>query len=165
MFERIARQSLDEAVASGAFDNLEGTGLPFRYDPASQPVGERWAGFRILQNGGLLPEWLELGREIERDMAALAELDRRHGDTVMLAKGAATPAKILRSAALVREHYRMAAEQLRRKQDRFNVMAPSVHCERPGIWVEHEIARLDASARAVERAMLAGEEDEACPGH
>jgi hypothetical protein len=47
---------------------------------------------------------------------------------------------------LVRQ-FREAALALRRKQDRFNIEAPAIALERPGIWVEHHLARLSSRLR------------------
>ena len=68
-------------MAAGAFDNLPGRGKPFVWNnEAESAAGDNWLGFKLLRDGGYLPEWLNLGREIEIDLEALAVIDRSAGD-------------------------------------------------------------------------------------
>ena len=107
-------------------------------------AGENWLGFKVLQNGGLLPEWLMLAKEIEADRLHLLALDARHAEAVELAASSGAWDAHAPSIERCREAFESAAIALRRKQDRFNQDAPSVQLERPGIWIEHHLARLDA---------------------
>lgn len=144
---------IQEAMAAGAFENLAGAGRPLPARPEERLAGDNWLGFKVLQNGGLLPAWLDLAREIEALGAEVEALDARHARWVETAAASGDwegHAGVLRS---LRATFEERARALRAKQDRYNHDAPSVALERPGIWVEHRLARLD------ERLREAG-----CPG-
>lgn len=146
-YEDLVESRIQDAMAAGAFSRLKGEGKPFAFGPDHELAGEQWAGHHILQNGGMLPEWLMLAREIELDQERLRELDRRHEELVA---GVATADDWGRVAVAIRQAqsaFETAARALRRKQDRFNHDAPSMALERPGIWVEHHLERLTARLR------------------
>ncbi len=150
--DKLIETRIREAVAEGQFDNLKGTGQPLRFSAEEDLAGENWLGYKVLQNGGLLPEWLMLAKEIEADREQLAILDQRHADAVELATTSGDWAAHAPSIQRRRDAFEGAARALRRKQDRYNQAAPSVHLERPGIWVEHHLARLDARLAAARGA-------------
>lgn len=131
-------------MASGAFDNLPGAGRPLNLGPGDGLASDNWIGFRVLQNGGMLPEWLELAREIERDFAHLEQIDAEHAALCAAASASGEAAAYAGLIARARTRYEDLARSLRKRQDRFNHDAPGIRSERPGIWVEHHLARLDA---------------------
>ncbi|HSE46882.1 MAG TPA: DUF1992 domain-containing protein [Gemmatimonadales bacterium] len=142
--EDLIETRIRDAIAEGAFDNLRGTGQPLTFKQEEALAGENWLGYKVLQNGGLLPEWLMLAKEIEADREHLRRLDARHAEAVELAASSgdwAAHSFVIRQR---RDAYEAAARALRKKQDRYNQDAPSPQLERPGIWVEHHLARLDA---------------------
>ena len=142
--EDLIESRIREAVAEGAFDNLSGAGQPLRFRDEDALAGDNWLGFKVLENGGLLPEWLMLAKEIEADREALRRLDARHAEAVDLAMSSGDAPAHASSIRERRDAFESAARALRRKQDRFNHDAPSIRLERPAIWVEHHLARLDA---------------------
>lgn len=146
--EELIESRIQEAMAAGAFEGLKGAGAPFDRDPAKDLAGDQSMGFTILQNGGLLPEWLMLAREIEAETERLAALDRRHAEWVALAAETGQWEKHRPALRNLRHSYEAAARALRKKQDRYNMDAPMVALERPGIWVEHHLQRLLDRLRA-----------------
>ena len=148
--EKLIESRIRDAVADGQFDNLKGAGKPLAFSNEEELAGENWLGYKILQNGDLLPEWLMLAKEIETDRERLAALDARHADAVELAASSGDWAAHANSIRNRRDAFEAAARDLRRKQDRFNQSAPSVKLERPGIWVEHHLARLDARVQSAQ---------------
>lgn len=64
IFERIAEQRIQEAMARGEFDNLALKGAPLPVEDLSNIPEELRMGYRILKNAGVLPEELEVRREI-----------------------------------------------------------------------------------------------------
>ncbi len=143
-FEELIESRIRDAVAEGAFDNLKGAGQPLRFRDEDALAGDNWLGFKVLENGGLLPEWLMLAKEIEADREHLRRLDARHAEAVDLAASSANWAAHASTIRERRDAFEKAARALRRKQDRFNHDAPTIRLERPAIWVEHHLARLDA---------------------
>jgi hypothetical protein len=142
--EKLIESRIRDAVAEGQFDNLKGAGKPLTFSEEENLAGENWLGYKVLKNGDLLPEWLMLAKEIEADREKLAALDERHADAVDLAASSGDWPAHAASIQRRRDAFEEAARALRRKQDRYNQSAPSVHLERAGIWVEHHLARLDA---------------------
>ncbi|BDG59962.1 DnaJ family domain-containing protein [Caldinitratiruptor microaerophilus] len=98
-------EQIEEARARGDFDNLPGKGQPL--DLSRDPFAERdWLVHHVLRNARVLPEWIELDREIREGIRWLK----------------AHPGHPER-AARVRE--------LNRRIDRFNLLVPSVSLQKP----------------------------------
>jgi hypothetical protein len=73
----IAERKIREAMDEGAFDHLDGTGLPLALDenPYEDPA-QRMA-HRILRNNGFAPAWIEEAKEIDREIGLLRTEDSR----------------------------------------------------------------------------------------
>jgi DnaJ homolog subfamily C member 28 len=145
-FEQLIESQIQEAIEAGAFENLPGAGKPLQFTDQERLAGDNWLGYKVLQNGGMLPEWLGLAREIERDQEALDRVDAHHAEIVSLAAGSGdweTAAPALRFALA---RYEEQARNLRRKQERYNYNAPGFRCQRPAIWVEFHLDRLRTRA-------------------
>ena len=139
---------IQEAIEGGAFKDLPGAGQPLAFDEADRLAGDDWLGFKILRNGDMTPEWMMLGREIERDIARLEETAHRfHNFARWAAEEDDWPGYAGRLAR-VREQYASLARLIRRKQDQFNHKVPAPALERPGLWVEYLLQRLDESLGA-----------------
>ncbi len=146
--DQLVENRILEAIEGGAFDDLAGAGAPLPRRDRDRLAGNLWMAHRILGNAGLLPEWLELAREIERGEEQLAATERAHRTLV---DGVITSGDWRRSAPLIaarRREFAQAGHGLRAKQDRYNLDAPAILCERPGIWIEERLRRLDERLRA-----------------
>ena len=64
IFARIAEQRIQEAMERGDFDNLALKGEPLPVEELSHVPEELRMGYKVLKNAGVLPEELELKREI-----------------------------------------------------------------------------------------------------
>lgn len=60
----IAEEKIREAMRNGEFDNLPGKGKPLQLEDLSHVPEELRASFIILKNAGILPEELQLEKEI-----------------------------------------------------------------------------------------------------
>ena len=139
--EKLVESQINEAIASGAFDHLAGAGRPLPPpSDAEKLAGDHWMGFKVLQNGGMVPEWLALGREIERDCEELARRERIYLETCDAASEAREG--LDRAAAHALARYETLAHEIRKKQERFNFKAPGPRSQRPPIWVEFHVERL-----------------------
>ncbi|MCC7366250.1 MAG: DUF1992 domain-containing protein [Dehalococcoidia bacterium] len=148
-FEELVENRIQEAMNAGVFAHLPGAGRPMRFDDADRLAGENWIGFRIMRDSGALPPWLMLAREIEQDELALAGLEARHAEWLQLAAASGDWRRHAPALRNLGARIAVAARALRAKQDRFNVEAPSIALERPGIWVDRRLGRLrDQLARA-----------------
>ncbi len=80
IFARIAEQRIQEAMERGEFDNLSLKGAPLPVEDLSHVPEELRMGFKVLRNAGVLPEELELKREVvdlRRLLAACADEGER----------------------------------------------------------------------------------------
>ena len=146
-FEQLVENRILEAIEEGVFANLAGAGAPLPHREAERLAGDLWLTHHILGNAGALPAWLELAREIERDAERLAEIDREHGALVRQARDTGGWRRLAPAIAARRRAFAMAARALRAKQDRYNLEAPGIRSERPGVWVEERLRQLDAETR------------------
>lgn len=64
IFSRIAEGKIKEAIRNGEFENLPGRGKPLRLDDLSSVPEELRAAYIILKNAGIVPEELQLQKEI-----------------------------------------------------------------------------------------------------
>ena len=141
--EKLVESQIQEAMASGAFDNLEGAGRPLPPpSDAEKLAGDNWMGFKVLQNGGMVPEWLALGREIERDGDELARREAAYLEPCDAAGAHRSPEDLARAASHALVCYESLAREIRKKQERFNFNAPGPRSQRPPLWVEYHLDRL-----------------------
>ena len=71
IFRKIAERKIKEAMEEGEFDDLPLKGQPLR-DHLEQVPEEHRSAFRILKNANVLPEEIQLKREMEEIRQALA---------------------------------------------------------------------------------------------
>ena len=146
--DRLIESQIQDAMAAGAFSNLPGAGKPLPPTDAEKLAGENWLGFKVLQNGGMLPEWLTLGREVELEQEALDRIDAEHRQLVNAATETGDWPRFEPAIAYAERRFAERARELRKKQDRFNVKAPGPRSQRPGIWVEFHVERLQRRVAA-----------------
>jgi hypothetical protein len=63
-FDRIIENKIQEAIKNGEFDDLPGKGKPLDFEDLSQVPEDLRMGFKVLKNAGLLPEEMQLKKEI-----------------------------------------------------------------------------------------------------
>lgn len=61
---RIAEEKIAEAIRDGAFDQLPGKGKPLAWDDDASIPAELRASYRVLKNAGVLPEEMQLRKEM-----------------------------------------------------------------------------------------------------
>ncbi|MDP1911405.1 MAG: DUF1992 domain-containing protein [Hyphomicrobium sp.] len=150
-FESLAESRIQDAMDAGLFDNLRGAGKPLSSLDDDKLAGDNWMGFHVLRNGGMLPAWLDLAKEIELDLIALKRVDARHQLLADRAQAGGLTKSVEAALITTRREYADFARRIRAKQDQFNMDAPSIGLERPGIWIEHELERLDARIAGARR--------------
>ncbi len=150
-FERLVESKIKDAMEAGQFSNLAGHGKPLRSNDEEELAGDDWMGFHVLRNANLLPAWLELAKDIENDMAALQKIDDRHALVAENIRERGANSSRLLALSGIRYEYEKLARRIRVKQDQFNIDAPAIIVERPGIWVENRLERLDARIADVPR--------------
>lgn len=61
---RIAEEKIQEAINQGKLDNLPGMGKPLQLEDDSMVPEDLRASYRLLKNAGVLPEELQLHKEM-----------------------------------------------------------------------------------------------------
>ncbi|GAB6180631.1 DUF1992 domain-containing protein [Desulfotomaculum defluvii] len=64
LFALLAENKIKEAMSKGDFDNLPGSGKPLVLDDLSHVPEDLRAGYRLLKNAGVVPEEMEIKKEI-----------------------------------------------------------------------------------------------------
>jgi hypothetical protein len=134
---------LQDAVAAGHFSGLPGEGRPLSFKPEEGLAGENWLGYKVLQNGGMLPEFLSIGRQVDALRDELAELDRRHAAFAASATDVESWQVAWPVLLQLRARFEETARALRKTQEQMNWEAPGHLSHRPPIWVEYRLERLD----------------------
>jgi DnaJ homolog subfamily C member 28 len=123
-------EQIRDAFARGDFDNLPGAGRPLDLDE-NPYAGDRAAAYNLLRSHGVAPREIELGREIDADLAAAAApLARLRWQRDQLAARRVPPFPSERRAYNVlrqstRVGYHAALRALNSKILTLNISAPS----------------------------------------
>ena len=139
----VIEDQIRAAQERGDFDNLPGAGKPLKLND-NPYAGDRALAFHMLEQNGLLPQELDLGREVDADLAraekVLAELRRErqwllNQPAFSRARAQTTYARMRAEAAT---RYEAALRQLRSKILSLNIIAPS-SLHKPVIDVEDKM--------------------------
>lgn len=127
-------QAIEQAAAEGAFEDLPGTGRPLKSESGIVP-NELRVPFKVLENAGMAPAWVEMAAEIERRIDELRAARREHEQRMRRARAHALAGTAGDFAARFRAAQRVHAEQRARLTidvrrivrliDRFNTIAPA----------------------------------------
>lgn len=149
---RRVEQAIEQAAASGAFDNLAGAGLPLKSESGIVP-NELRVPFKVLKDAGMAPAWVELASEIECRIDEFRAARREHERRMRLARehalagSAGDFAARFRAAgkshAELRDRLAKEARSIVRLIDRFNTMAPA-SAPRFGFLARAELEAVDA---------------------
>jgi DnaJ homolog subfamily C member 28 len=139
-WESSIEKAIREAMERGDFQDLTGRGKPL--DLTSNPhTPPEWdLAFKLLQDAGFAPEWIELDKEIRvansqilkpfQDYLARPSETRSYGQS--------------REAKLIAD-FRIRAAELNRLIDDFNLKAPSPRLHHPRIPIEGEVEKFRAA--------------------
>lgn len=75
-WESVVDKAIAEAQRRGDFDDLPGAGQPLRLEDFPF-AGDQAMAFHALKSAGVVPHWMELGREVQEELAALKEVRER----------------------------------------------------------------------------------------
>jgi DnaJ family protein C protein 28 len=127
----VVEERIRAAQEQGEFENLPGSGRPLKLEE-NPYAGDRALAFHLLQNNTVLPRELDLGREIDGDLARaeklLAEL-RREREWMSRQPSFSRP-RLLRAyrmkRAQIAEQYEQALREIRSKTLTLNIIAPTL---------------------------------------
>jgi DnaJ homolog subfamily C member 28 len=122
----ISDERIRAAMGEGKFDNLPGMGKPLNLeDNPHEPEDMRMAN-SLLRNNDFLPAWMELGKEIDRDLEAAHRLYQDQRD----------------SRAEARAKFSVTIAALNRRILDYNLRVPSTVFQRPMLDLQKEIDKL-----------------------
>jgi hypothetical protein len=84
-FEAIVEERIKKAQKEGAFDNLEGTSKPLKFEDENVPEELRLAT-KILKNSGFLPPEVELRKKISQVGQLLDQVETNSPEQIKLTK-------------------------------------------------------------------------------
>lgn len=137
-----------EAMAQGKFRQLKGEGQPLRITEAEQLAGEDWLGNHLMEAADALPEWLLLGKDIERQEGVVARRRQIYDHLLARCQEDGDWDRFAAAIADTVDRFTAEATELRRQQERFNYTAPGPHTQRPAFWITYHLAQMAAAATA-----------------
>ena len=145
-------RQIRRAIEEGEFADLTGAGEPHNLDQNAFEDPTRRMAFHVMKLGEVMPDWVQLGNEIESANDAIQVDIERHKRNMRQARDRILndPGMDLRHqlAAVYRKHcsprrkIRARLIQLRQKSERFNWLAPD-SAGRVAIQVEPEMRGVD----------------------
>jgi hypothetical protein len=141
-------QMIREAQRRGDFDNLPGMGKPLKLDD-DVFAGEMAGAYRIAKNANAAPLWVQLGKEIEEDRAALGAMLERSARYVAELK--APPGAREAARLQARKVYLERAAELNKKITEYNAVRPRqlTWLEKPGLLPQVAARQFDEQIPAI----------------
>ncbi len=150
-WESIVEKQIREAMERGDFANLSGNGKPLDLNVNPFVPEEMRQAFRILENAGVAPDWIEQDKEIRAERLALEKILRDQArwqrERAALARSFA-PDRIIaeyeqltRSRDQIISRFRERAVALNKSIDTFNLKAPNSRVHHTRIQIGSEIER------------------------
>ncbi len=148
-WEGVVDKQIRDAIERGEFDNLSGRGKPI--DLGENPFTPReWRlAYKVMEDAGVSPEWIEQDKEIRREVAKLAALLENGAGSL---REQVAKAKRLAQDQMIAEHKRLREErehacagylqratELNRQIDFFNLKAPVARLQHPRLRIEEAI--------------------------
>jgi DnaJ family protein C protein 28 len=128
--DRISERKIQEAIDDGAFDNLPGKGRPLILDDDPLTPPHLRLPNRIMKNAGVLPDWIDLAREIRAAQAECARAFDRFGKEYSRRSAGARASDADAPSfaawyARTRESYFRGLKRVNTDILKYNLMAPS----------------------------------------
>lgn len=134
----LVERLIQEAMEEGKFDNLPGKGKPLEFEdnPYTEP-GQDWA-YGLLKRNGLAPAWIELDKEIRRELDKL----QIRLQTLWQKRQVNLLSEAAWQHALTR--FAQPIADLNKKIDHLNLIVPTLSVQRSRVRLENELRRLKA---------------------
>ena len=136
-WESLVDRIIQEAQASGAFDDLPGAGKSLELHQDPHTPREWRLAFHVLQNAGYKPAWIELRESIEAELETARDACRRSLAIV----------SDLRAKQAALDRFRHELESINRRIDDFNLQVPLLSAQLRRATFEHELRQFDSEAR------------------
>jgi len=155
-WETAVEKTIREAMERGDFDNLSGKGKPLDLDVNPFVPEELRQSFRILQNAGVAPDWIEQDKDIRAEKNALEMFLQKQArwfqsqqarlKSLAPDRMVAEHERLTRSRDEILARYRDRAAALNKIIDMFNLKAPNGTRHHARIQIQEETEKfLDAT--------------------
>ena len=150
----VAERKIQEAIDEGVFDNLPGKGEPLKLDDDPFTPPHLRLANRILKNAGVLPDWLQLEKEIEaarQDCSRMvSELEAAYPKRLASLDTAESKHRFALWLARARAEYLSSIKRVNLEIAKLSLIAPSI--ERPLIpyQIREETRRFDERFPSIE---------------
>src|SRR6186713_2934980 len=74
---KVAERKIQEAIEEGKFDDLPGRGKPIVFDDDPMTPPHLRLANRILKNANVLPEWMQVQKELEAERKEIERVRER----------------------------------------------------------------------------------------
>ena len=149
--ESAIEKQIRQAIERGEFDHLAGAGKPLDLSENPFTPAESRMAYKILQDAGMAPDWIEQDKEIRRELHALdiwikqqAQWQRKKRvrmKTLALEKMISEREHLAQVHEQTIADYRRRAAALNQMIDTFNLKSPSAAFHRERIRIEEEVRR------------------------
>jgi hypothetical protein len=126
-WDRLAEKKIQSAIDEGAFDRLSGHGRKLVND--HDATNDQWVANHILEINQLLPEWLQLRKDVHAARPMVVQALREYEEAeASLDRSLPGNQAILNR---LEERYVDRAREINRSIDQHNVRCPSIFLEIP----------------------------------
>lgn len=142
----LVESQIEKARKKGAFNNLEGAGKPINLEENPFEPPEMRMALKILKDNDFAPYWVELGKEIDAETAAvLKEIEAFKRYTRMTLNEKRSNSTLHRYEKRKAAFYSESRERLTcisRKITDYNLHCPTFRIGRPNFTVDSEMFKL-----------------------
>ena len=149
--ENAIEKQIREAIERGDFDHLPGTGKPLDLGENPYTPADWRLAFKILLDAGMAPDWIELDKEIRRELHTLelwsrqqSQLQRAQRDrasTLPADKLILARERLTKAREKICVEYRQRILELNRLIDLYDLKAPRSDLHRERIRAEEMIQK------------------------
>lgn len=146
--EDLVENQILKAQQEGKFDNLPGAGQPLKLEENPFEPADMRMAFKVLKDNDFAPHWIELGKEIDADLASFwAEVDYFRRYTLMMNDLSSDSPAFKRFQRKKENFYyecRQNLEKISKKILDYNLHCPTFHLGRSNLVIDEEMAKVTA---------------------
>jgi hypothetical protein len=159
-FDHLVEKLIRDARDQGKFKGLPNEGKPIKIEEENPYLDEEWrVPFKIMENAGYTPAWVELDKEVEQDLAR-ARRDREEHRRWLLRRlddiKQGSTQYFARDLRRLHQHHQSflqnhakRLEELNNKIDRFNYLCPVNNLLKIKLRIPELIRDFDAQCPAI----------------
>jgi len=136
----LVEQRIQDAIADGAFDNLQGAGKPLNLEDDVFVPDELKMAHRMLRSSGVAPLWIEINKEIRTEIDGLSRLRTTAAQRWARASG--------HERERLRDNYAQRIISINEKIANHNLIAPASRVHLAVLIADEEMRTFDAAVGA-----------------